>query len=436
MDSGDGVSLPSACPDARKRRVSYFYEPSIGDLYYGQGHPMKPHRVRMAHSLIVHYNLHQRMEIIRPFPAGAADICRFHSAEYVDFLSSVTPDTINNENNAQKVKRFNVRDDCPVFQGLFGFCQASAGGSIGAAVKLNRQDADIAINWAGGLHHAKKSEASGFCYVNDIVLGILELLKIHKRVLYIDIDVHHGDGVEEAFYVTDRVMTVSFQKFGNDFFPGTGHIKTIGAGEGRYYALNVPLRDGMDDESFRCLFRPIIQKVMEVYQPDAVVLQCGADSLAGDRLGRFNLSVKGHADCLRFVRSFNVPLMVLGGGGYTIRNVARCWCYETAVAVGVEPDNNLPHNEYYEYFGPDYTLHVEPRPRQNMNSARDLEKIRCMVLDQLSKLQHVPSVPFQTMPPTTRVPEGREDIELRAKPRIWNGEEYASDGDEDDIPQQ
>ncbi|PQQ00480.1 histone deacetylase 6-like isoform X1 [Prunus yedoensis var. nudiflora] len=196
MESEGGASLPSG-PDAKKRRVTYFYEPTVGDYYYGQGHPMKPHRIRMAHNLIVHYGLHRRMEINRPFPAGPNDIRRFHSDDYVDFLAS-----------------------------------ASAGGSIGAAVKLNRQDADIALNWAGGLHHAKKSEASGFCYVNDIVLGILELLKVHKRVLYVDIDVHHGDGVEEAFYTTDRVMTVSFHKFG-DFFPGTGHIKDVGQGLGR-----------------------------------------------------------------------------------------------------------------------------------------------------------------------------------------------------------
>lgn len=92
-------------------------------------------------------------------------------------------------------------------------------GSVAAAVKLNKQASEICINWGGGLHHAKKSEASGFCYVNDIVLGILELLKYHQRVLYIDIDVHHGDGVEEAFYTTDRVMTVSFHKYG-EYFPG------------------------------------------------------------------------------------------------------------------------------------------------------------------------------------------------------------------------
>lgn len=110
------------------------------------------------------------------------------------------------------------------------------------------------------MHHAKKSEASGFCYVNDIVLAILELLKYHQRVLYIDIDIHHGDGVEEAFYTTDRVMTVSFHKYG-EYFPGTGDLRDIGAGKGKYYAVNFPLRDGIDDDAYGDIFRPIISKV-------------------------------------------------------------------------------------------------------------------------------------------------------------------------------
>ncbi|CAL9131277.1 unnamed protein product [Musa textilis] len=353
---------------------------------------MKPHRIRMAHNLIIHYRLHRLME------------------------------------------RFNLDYDCPIFEGLFQFCQASAGGSIGAAVKINRGDADIAINWAGGLHHAKKCEASGFCYVNDIVLGILELLKFHRRVLYVDIDIHHGDGVEEAFFTTDRVMTVSFHKYADrNYFPGTGHIKDVGFGQGMYYALNVPLNDGMDDENFRGLFRPIIQKVMEIYQPDAVVLQCGADSLAGDRLGSFNLSVKGHADCLRYLRSFNVPMMVLGGGGYTMCNVARCWCYETAVAVGVEPDNKLPYNDYYEYFGPDYNLHFQPRRMENKNFPKELENIRNTLMDHLSHIEHAPSVQFQARPPNTEAPEEEdEDMENRTQSKLWSGEYYDSDDLEDD----
>ncbi|XP_047312244.1 histone deacetylase 6-like [Impatiens glandulifera] len=431
----EGASLPSG-PDAKKRSVSYFYEPSISTYYYGQGHPMKPQRIAMAHNLIVNYSLHRRMDINRPYQADTADIGGFHSDDYVNFLASVTTSTLYDHTHGRNLKRFNVGDDCPVFDGLFPYCQASAGGSIGAAVKLNLQEADIAINWAGGLHHAKKSEASGFCYVNDIVLGILELLKVHKRVLYVDIDVHHGDGVEEAFYATDRVMTVSFHKFG-DFFPGTGHIKDIGVGAGKHYSLNVPLNEGMDDRSFNSLFRPIMHKVMEVYQPDVVVLQCGADSLAGDRLGCFNLSVKGHADCLRYLRSFNVPLMILGGGGYTIRNVARCWCYETAVALGVEPENKLPYNDYYEYFGPNYTLHIEPSPMENRNSSKDLEKLKIMILEHLSRLSHSPSVAFQNTPSSMfKAPKEDEDrkMDIRQKCRIWNGASYASDSDEDEKP--
>jgi histone deacetylase 1/2 len=146
---------------------------------------------------------------------------------------------------------------------MYKFCQSYTGASLDGAARLNQGSADVAINWAGGLHHAKKCEASGFCYVNDIVLAILELLKHHARVLHIDIDVHHGDGVEEAFYTTDRVMCVSLHKFG-DFFPGTGSIRDTGARAGKHYSVNFPLNDGIDDASYESIFKPIIAKVMEV----------------------------------------------------------------------------------------------------------------------------------------------------------------------------
>lgn len=111
-------------------------------------------------------------------------------------------------------------------------------------------------------------------------------------MLYIDIDIHHGDGVEEAFYTSDRVMTCSFHKFG-DYFPGTGAKEDIGYGSGKNTSINFPLDDGMNDEAYESVFRPIITKVFEHFRPSAVVMQCGADSLAGDRLGCFNLSIKG-----------------------------------------------------------------------------------------------------------------------------------------------
>lgn len=223
---------------------------------------------------------------------------------------------------------------------------------------INEGIHNVCINWAGGLHHAKKNEASGFCYINDIVLGILVLLRYHPRVLYIDLDVHHGDGVEEAFYLTNRVMTVSFHQYGKDFFPGTGHHESVGKGEGLYYAVNVPLYTGIDDESYTALFKDIIKQVIDKYQPNAIALQCGADSLNGDKLGQFNLSTRGHGECVDYVLGLGLPTMMLGGGGYTIENVARCWTNETAIALGIELDNKLPPNEFSNEYSHPF-LHVE-----------------------------------------------------------------------------
>jgi len=295
-----------------------------------------------------------------------------------------------------------------VFDGMFDFCQLSAGGSIGGALRLNRHDADIAINWAGGLHHAKKSEASGFCYINDIVLAILELLKHHDRVLYIDIDIHHGDGVEEAFYATNRVMTVSFHKFG-EFFPGTGDPRDIGVAEGKNYSVNFPLKDGINDESYESIFKPLISKIMEWYRPSAIVIQCGADSLAGDRLGCFNLTLKGHAMCVEFVKQYNLPTLVLGGGGYTIRNVARCWSYETSLLLGAELSNKLPNNDYLQYYGPDFKLHIEPSNMENLNSKEYLEKHLNQLMENLRSSEHAPSVEQFHRPPDHPMGEENED---------------------------
>ena len=135
---------------------------------------------------------------------------------------------------------------------------------------------------------------------------------------------------------------------------GTGDYRDIGYGKGENTSINFPLRDGMDDDSYRTVFRPVIGRIMEKFQPGAIVLQCGADSLSGDRLGCFNLSLRGHGDCVTYVKSFGVPTLVLGGGGYTMRNVARCWTYETSLLLGSEIADELPYNDYFEYYGPDY----------------------------------------------------------------------------------
>jgi histone deacetylase 1/2 len=192
-------------------------------------------------------------------------------------------------------------------------------------------------------------------------------------------------------------MTVSFHKYG-EYFPGTGDLRDIGAGKGKYYAVNFPLRDGIDDESYDTIFQPVMTKVMEIYQPNAIVLQCGADSLTGDRLGCFNLTLKGHGKCVEFMKSFNLPLLLLGGGGYTIRNVARAWTYETSIALGVEIPNELPYNDYFEYYGPDFKLHISPSNMPNQNANEYLEKIKTKLFENLRLIPHAPGVQMQAIP--------------------------------------
>ncbi|RDX48309.1 histone deacetylase RPD3 [Lentinus brumalis] len=379
-----------------KRRVTYYYDPDVGAYSYGLSHPMKPQRMRITHELLTAYDMLPKMHVLRAKRATAETMTRFHTDEYVRFLSRVTPENV--EQLTYKGTQFLVGEDNPAFEGVFEFCSISAGGSIAAAQRLMSGQTDIAINWAGGLHHAKKREASGFCYINDIVLAILEMLRSVPRVLYIDIDCHHGDGVEEAFYTTDRVMTCSFHKFG-EYFPGTGTARDRGRGKGRGYALNVPLKDGITDEAYRSVFEPIIDKILEIFQPSAIVLQCGADSLSGDKLGCLNLTMQGHASCVQYIRKKNIPLLLLGGGGYTVKNVARTWTYETACALGIENDIdlNLPWNEYFEWFGPRYRLEVLASNVEDLNTG-ELDKVRTEALQYLSELKPAPAAGLQTVP--------------------------------------
>ncbi|OZJ05063.1 Histone deacetylase 3 [Bifiguratus adelaidae] len=359
---------------------------------------MKPHRLTLTNHLVINYDLHRKLNMYQPRRATEQEILDFHAADYIDFLKRVTPD--NAQSFTKLFQRFNVGDDCPIFDGMYDFCATYAGATIEASRKLINEDTDIAVNWSGGLHHAKKSEASGFCYVNDIVLGILNLLRYFPRILYIDIDIHHGDGVQEAFYTTDRVMTVSFHKYNGEFFPGTGDMKEIGSGLGKYFSVNVPLRDGIDDDSYIWLFKQVMQQVIDTFQPSAIVLQCGADSLGCDRLGVFNLSIEAHGECVRFIKSFRIPLLVLGGGGYTVRNVARCWTYETSILVDTELSNDLPPNAYIEFFAPDYQLHPHLSGKlENQNDKRYLQQVKQAVFEQLRYLQGAPSIQMQEIPP-------------------------------------
>lgn len=192
----------------------------------------------------------------------------------------------------------------------------------------------------------------------------------------------------------------------------------IGAESGRYYSINVPFKEGIDDHNYHQVFEQVIEKVMDFYQPEAIVLQCGADSLAADRLGCFSLSIKGHGECVKFMKKFNIPLLVLGGGGYTPKNVARAWTYETSVLVDEQINNEIPYSEYFEYFAPDFTLLLDKPCGENVHNANTknyLESIVRYTHELLRNVENSPSVQMQYTPDSFLEDEAMEECKLSSK---------------------
>lgn len=200
------------------------------------------------------------------------EITDFHDESYIAYIKNY----FQNPEETKRNEKFGVgvSSDTPIFPKFFDFCQLISGSSILAAEIIKENENDVVLNWMGGYHHAKRSRASGFCYVNDIVLGILRLLDRFDRVMYVDIDVHHGDGVEEAFYNCDRVLTLSFHQYdeATNFFPGTGNFDSIGRDEGIYTAVNVPLKPGCDSDTFVHIFERVFDRAFRVFQPQAIFM--------------------------------------------------------------------------------------------------------------------------------------------------------------------
>ena len=232
----------------KNRKVTYFYDNKFGSFLFSFGHPMKPNRVNLTYELIKSYGLDHWLTIKNGKNISFAEIENFHK---FDQLNELVPKVkINKKYPIENVFSKNTGEDCPVFSGLTEFVNSYTKASLSAAIELCKKTTQIAVNWSGGFHHAKYNEFSGFCYINDIIISILEILKSFKKVLYIDIDAHHGDGVEEAFYLSKRVLCLSFHNYQKFFFPETGCSKNIGTITGKQYSINFPLKQGLRDEAF------------------------------------------------------------------------------------------------------------------------------------------------------------------------------------------
>ena len=242
--------------------------------------------------------------------------------------------------------------DNPVFPSLWEAARLVAAGSLLAADVVARGEADRAFHFAGGLHHALPGRASGFCYVNDPVLAILRLREHGLRVAYVDIDAHHGDGVQYAFYDDPNVLTVSTHERGERLFPGTGFVRELGEGDGAGFSVNLPLEAYTDSAVYLPAFESVVPPLLERFKPDVIVAQLGIDAHRTDPLTHLALDMQGFAKAFTRLLPLAPKIVALGGGGYDVRNVAKAWTIAWAILNGVELAGELP-----EAFAPDIKQH-------------------------------------------------------------------------------
>jgi len=321
-------------------KTAFIYTDAYLDYDYGPTHPLKITRLELTYELIQAYGLLALPSVQTMITRRAEEdeLATFHSREYLSILKQANDGHLQGSAYSYGLGP----GDNPVFPGLYNWSLLVTGATLQAVEFVAKGEGEIGFNIAGGLHHAMKSRASGFCYVNDPVIGILKLLDQGKRVAYIDIDAHHADGVQKAFYQTDQVLTISLHETGYTLFPGTGFEYEIGEGKGEGYSVNLPLPPYTDDEVYLWAFEETVPPLIDAFRPDVVVSQLGVDSFYNDPLTNLQLSMHGFEKVIQRIKELAPRWVALGGGGYDVSNVARAWTLAWAVMNGIELSEDLP----------------------------------------------------------------------------------------------
>ncbi|MBI3625285.1 MAG: acetoin utilization protein AcuC [Candidatus Rokubacteria bacterium] len=365
-------------------KTALIYSDQYERFDYGPEHPLRMERLGLTWRLMEAYGLTALppAKLLAPEPADEEAIARFHARQYLEVLKAVSRGL-----HVSAVHRYGLGPgDNPIFPGLWDVACLIGGGSLLAATVVADGEVERAFHFAGGLHHAMADRASGFCYVNDAVLAILHLRERGLRVCYVDIDAHHGDGVQFAFYRDPNVLTISTHERGDRLFPGTGFVEEHGEGAGHGYSVNLPLEPYTDDEVYAQAFDAVIPPLIAAFKPDVVVAQLGIDSHATDPLTHLAFSVQGFTRAVARIVELSPRLVALGGGGYDLTNVARAWTAAWAVMNGVELQPELPASFAGDLkrFGfrspslwdPPVELPAEIRRRAREYAARQVEAIR------------------------------------------------------------
>jgi len=365
-------------------RVAFIYDDIMTRHVLSKDHVFVPARLRYTYELLEFLGAFEfkNLTIHQPRNALINELLSFHTQEYVDAVRFLS----GNDQSIDGAKyNFSFDGDNPIYAGMFESAFMTTGASIVAAEEMVHGRGDIAVNLSGGLHHAMPSKASGFCIFDDPVIAINSLISNNLRVAYIDVDCHHGDGVQLAFYNTDKVITISLHESGEFLFPGTGFTNEIGEGSGTGYSVNIPLHSYTDDNTYLWAFDQIVSPIIKSYKPDVLVTQLGIDTHFGDPITHLRLTVQGYTEVVRKLSELSPGRwLALGGGGYNISAVIRGWARAFSVMLGSEWPNEI-NNPIADKYG----IHFFDDPVQDSLPENIREEIKRYAERSVMKIQEL-----------------------------------------------
>ncbi|MEU5221056.1 acetoin utilization protein AcuC [Streptomyces toyocaensis] len=345
-------------------RTQLMWDEAVTGYDFGRDHPMDPVRLALTRSLVGALGLDREVDVVAAKAAGESTLRLVHREDYIEAVRAASADPAV----ADQSYGLGTMDD-PAFAGMHEVSALIAGQSVGAAEAVWRGEAPHAVNFAGGLHHAMPGAASGFCVYNDASLAIARLLELGaERVAYVDVDVHHGDGVQAAFWEDPRVLTISLHEHPRTLFPQTGWPEETGAGSAEGSAVNVALPAGTGDEGWLRAFHSVVPELIADFRPQVLVTQHGADTHFEDPLAHLAVSLDAQRAvqmaCHELAHTYaDGRWVALGGGGYAVVEVVpRSWTHLVGIAAErpVEPTTMIPE----EWRQQVYARTRQPAPRR------------------------------------------------------------------------
>ena len=339
----------------------FYYSSELARYDFGPDHPFKPERAQKTLELCYRYGVLDRehMTVKKPPALKHEKLLLAHSEEYLDVLRRVGKGEI-----FQEMFKFGIgSEDNPPLRGIYEWSRKCAGATWEGMTKIMDGDADIAFNPLGGYHHAYRSHAEGFCYINDLVIAIKEALTRNVRISYVDIDAHHGNAVQEEFSGENRVQFISMHESGKHIYPYTGFVEEAGEEGAHGYIVNIPLPPKTDDEIYLEVFHRIVVPLIKRFKPDILVAELGADSLVSDPLTDLMLTNNSYTQIVEELKRLCSNILATGGGGYDIYRTARCWTLAWAILNEVEPVDEFAGRVGGMMFGPEMevsSLHDRP----------------------------------------------------------------------------